>query len=96
MKIEFADPSLALIRTAQAHRLGLPLEIVKSCQKKLLMIEAATTDLTLRNMNSLDFKKVGEPDEYQIRLNRKYRMKFRFNPTSEPLTVVVTFIGAPH
>jgi len=96
MKIEFADSSLALIRTAEAHKLGLPIAVIKSCRNKLLVIESATTELTLRNWKSLEYKKLEGSDEHQIRINDQYRMRFKLNNTTAPPTVTVTFIGDPH
>ena len=96
MKIEFADSRLALIRTAQAYKLGLPLGVVKSCRNKLLIIENAATELTLRNLKSLEYKKLEGSDERQIRLNDQYRMRFKLDTTTAPPTVTVTLIGDPH
>jgi plasmid maintenance system killer protein len=96
MKIEFADARLALIRTAQAHKLGLPIGVIKACQKKLLVIESATTELTLRNWKSLEYKRLEGSEERQIRINDQYRMKFTLDATTSPPTITVTFIGDPH
>jgi toxin HigB-1 len=96
MRIEFADRRLALIRTTQAHKLGLPVAVIKSCQNKLIMIEQATTELTLINMKSLDYKKLEGPDLRQIRLNNQFRMRFNLDTTTTPPTVSITFIGDPH
>jgi proteic killer suppression protein len=96
MKIEFADERLALIRTDKAHKLGLPLAVIKSCRNKLLVIEQASTELTLRNLRSLDYKKLEGSEERQIRLNDQYRMRFHLNTDVSPPIVTVTFIGDPH
>jgi toxin HigB-1 len=96
MKIEFADKDLALIRTDQAHKLGLPIGVIQSCRNKLLAIEAASTELTLRNWKSLDYKKLEGSDLRQIRLNDQFRMRFLLDTTTNPPTVTVTFIGDPH
>ncbi|MGV8838802.1 MAG: hypothetical protein ACWA6X_00710 [Bauldia sp.] len=96
MQIEFADPRLAVIRTAQAHKLGLPIGVIKSARDKLHAIEQAPTELTLRNMKSWEYKKLKDSDEHQIRLNDQYRMRFRLNNATTPPTVTVTFIGDPH
>lgn len=77
MRIEFEDERLAIIRTPKAHRLGLPVAVIRSCRDKLLVIEAATTEQTLKNMRSLDYKKWKSSDEMQIRLNDQYRMRFQ-------------------
>jgi proteic killer suppression protein len=96
MKIEFADPRLAFIRTAQAHKLGLPPAVVNSCRDKLVVIENASSELTLRNFKSLRYKKLEGSDERQIRINDQYRMRFKLDETTKPPTVWITFIGDPH
>ena len=96
MKIEFADKRLALIMTKQAYKLGLPVAVLRSCRDKLVMLKAASTVLTLRNMKSLDYKKLKNSDEYQIRINDQYRMRFNLDETTTPPTISITFIGDPH
>ena len=96
MKIEFADKRLALIQTDEAHKLGLPVAVVKSCRDKLHIIANASTELTLRNWRSLNYKKLEGSDKRQIRLNDQYRMRFTLDTTTSPPTVTVTFIGDPH
>lgn len=96
MKVEFADANLALIRTAQAHKLGLPVAVIKACRKKLLVIESAATELTLRNWKSLEYKKLEGSEERQIRINDQFRMRFKIDTTTPPPSVTVTFIGDPH
>jgi toxin HigB-1 len=96
MKIEFADKNLALIRTDQAHKLGLPIGVIKSCRDKLLFIESASTELSLRNWRSLDYKKLEGSELRQVRLNGQYRMRFMLDTKTTPPTVTVTFIGDPH
>lgn len=96
MKIEFADKRLALIRTGEAHKLGLPIGVIKSCRDKLIVIEAASSELTLRNWRSLDYKKLEGSELRQIRLNDQYRMRFLLDSKTNPPTVTVTFIGDPH
>jgi proteic killer suppression protein len=96
MKIEFADKGLALIRTDQAHKLGLPIGVINSCRDKLLFIESASTELSLRNWRSLDYKKLEGSELRQVRLNGQYRMRFMLDTKTTPPTVTVTFIGDPH
>lgn len=96
MRIEFADKRLAIIRTPQAHKLGLPIAVIRSCLDKITMIENATTELTLRGLRSLDYKKLKDSEERQIRINDQYRMRFRLDDTTTPPTVSITYIGDPH
>jgi proteic killer suppression protein len=96
MKIEFADSRLALVLTDQAHKLGLPIGVIKSCRDKLHAIKNASTELTLRNMKSWQYKKLEGSDLRQIKLNDQYRMRFMLDPSTSPPIVTVTFIGDPH
>jgi proteic killer suppression protein len=96
MRIEFADKRLAIIRTAQAHKLGLPVAVIRSCLDKIVAIENASTELTLRNLRSLDYKKLKNSEEYQIRINDQYRMRFTLDAATTPPTIWITFIGDPH
>lgn len=96
MKIGFANQHLALILTDQAHKLGLPLGVTKSCRDKLLAITSASSELTLRNMRSLQYKKLEGSDLRQIRINDQYRVHFLMDNSTSPPTVTVTFIGDPH
>jgi proteic killer suppression protein len=96
MKIEFANQHLALILTDQAHKLGLPLGATKSCRDKLNAIMNASSELTLRNMRSLNYKKLEGSETRQIRINDQYRVQFLLDNSTSPPTVTVTFIGDPH
>ncbi len=97
MRIEFADERLAIIRTDQAHKLGLPVAVLRSARDKLAQLEDASSTLTLHNLRSLDFKKLKNSDEYQIRINDQYRMRFKLDVTTKPEpTITITSINDPH
>jgi proteic killer suppression protein len=96
MKLGFANQHLALILTDQAHKLGLPLGVTKSCRDKLHAIMNASSELTLRNMKSLRYKKREGSELREIRINDQYRVQFLFDDSTSPPTVTVTFIGDPH
>jgi proteic killer suppression protein len=96
MKIEFADKRLAIIRTAQAHKLGLPVAVIRACRDKLVFIENASSELSLRNWKSLDYKKLEGSDVHQIRINQQYRMRFKLDESTQPPTIWINFIGDPH
>jgi plasmid maintenance system killer protein len=96
MKIEFADERLALIQTREAHKLGLPIGVINSCRDKLHAIAQASSEQTLRNLKSLNYKKLEGSELRQIRLNDQYRMRFNLDNSTTPPTVTVVFIGDPH
>lgn len=98
MKIEFGNKRLALIRTNQAHELGLPFAVIKACRKRLTFIEAAPDERSLRNWKSLKYKKLegDEGGKRQIRINDQYRIIFTLNDDTNPPTITILEIGDPH
>src|SRR6185312_1960055 len=98
MRIEFRDRRLALIRTERAHELKLPVGVIKAARDKLLLIESAPDERTLRNWKSLNYKQLsGDRDgQRQIRLNDQYRITFLLDESTEPPTAIVLKIGDTH
>lgn len=98
MRVEFADQHLSKICTDEAHRLGLPIAVIKSARKKLLALEAASDERTLRNLKSLNYKKLtGDRDgQRQIRINDQYRIVFTLDENTKPHTVTIIEIGDTH
>lgn len=96
MKLEFRPERLALIRTARAHELGLPVDVVKAARRKLDFIEAAPDERTLRNWKSLNFKELKGFDDgrKQIRVNNQYRIVMLIE--GEPPVATVIEIGDTH
>lgn len=98
MKIEFDDDDLALICTDQAHKLGLPISVIKSARRKLAVLDSATDERTLRNWKSLNYKKLsGKPkNRRSIRLNDQYRMVFTLDDSKKPPVITILEIGDTH
>jgi proteic killer suppression protein len=98
MKIEFRDRRLALIRTEKAHELGLPFGVIKSCREKLVFIENAPDERTLRNWKALRFKKLeGFNDgRKQIRINDQYRIVFIISNDQTSPVMEILDIGDTH
>jgi proteic killer suppression protein len=98
MKIEFRDKHLALIRTERAHELKLPFAVIRTCRDKLVAIENAPDERTLRNWKSLNYKKLEGDKEgrRQIRINDQFRIVFTLDETMSPPIVVIIEIGDTH
>jgi toxin HigB-1 len=97
MKIEFANARLALVRTDRAHELGLPIGVIKSCRDKLVFLEGAPDERTLRNWKSLNYKKLeGTMDRKQIRINDQYRIVFTIDNDCKPPLITILEIGDTH
>lgn len=98
MKIEFKDARLALIRTDRAGETKLPFPVIKSCRDKLIVLEAAPDERTLRNWKSLRYKKLeGErAGQRSIRINDQYRLVFLLNNTQTPPIITVLAVEDYH
>jgi proteic killer suppression protein len=98
MKIEFRDKRMALILTEKAHELGLPPAVIKACRSKLVFLDAAPDELSIRNWKSLQYKKL-EGDKHgrrTVRINDQYRIVFTIDEDTNPPTIVIWEIGDPH
>jgi proteic killer suppression protein len=97
MEVEFADTRLALIRTDRAFELGLPVTVIKACRGRLVFLESAPDERTLRSWKSLNYKKLEgfSDDRRQIRINDQYRIVFLIKHTPMP-TITILEIGDTH
>jgi toxin HigB-1 len=98
MRVVFADQRLGRILTDEAHRLGLPIAVIKAARKKLLALEAASDERTLRGLKSLNFKQLSGDREglRQIRINDQYRIVFTLDESTRPHTVTILEIDDTH
>ena len=98
MEVKFANDDLARICSDEAHKLGLPVNVIKAARKTLIKLEAAVYEQDLFNIGGLDYKiRKGDDDETrQVRVNRQYRIFFTVSGEGAASTATVTFIGDPH
>jgi proteic killer suppression protein len=98
MRIVFADKDLARILTEEAHRLGLPIAVIKAARNKLVQLEAAPDERTLRNLKGLNFKKRQGVDDgvRSIRVNDQYRILFTISDGDRPPVPTIQAIGDTH
>lgn len=98
MRVEFADDRLLLLFTHEAHKLGLPFAVIKSARNRLLQMEEADDERTLRNLKSLNFKKLNGKREGQrsIRVNDQYRIVFELVDGERPPVIRVLEIDDTH
>jgi toxin HigB-1 len=92
MRIEFANERLLLLFTRDAHKLGLPIAVIKAAQLKLYELEQAPDERSLRNWKGLRYKKLSGEREGQrsIRVNDQYRIIFEIlNDEGPPLIRVL-------
>ena len=98
MRIEFADKNLARICTDEAHKLGLPFAVIKTARNRIVQLEAASDERDLRNLKSLNYKKLQGDREglRQIRINDQYRIVFTISNDERPPVITITDIGDTH
>jgi len=98
MEVKFANDDLARICTDEAHKMGLPVAVIKATRKTLLKIEAATGECDLMNIGGLNYKKrKGCADETrQVRVNDQYRVFFTIAGQGAAAVATIIFIGDPH
>lgn len=97
MEIVFADAALALIESDDAGATRLPVAVIKSARRKLVVLRAAPDDRSLRNWKSLHYEKLKGDREglRSIRVNDQYRIVFELSET-QPLTATILSIEDYH
>jgi toxin HigB-1 len=98
MRIEFADERLLLLFTRDAHKLGLPIAVIRAAQLKLFEMEQAPDERSLRNWKGLRYKKLSGEREGQrsIRVNDQYRIIFEILNDERPPLIRVLEIDDIH
>ena len=98
MEVRFASDDLARICTDDAHKMGLPVAVIKAARKTLLKLEAATYERDLFQIGGLDYKKRrgDKNDTRQVRVNDQYRIFFTVSGDGAAAVATITFIGDPH
>jgi len=98
MKVEFADKRLAQVMTDEAHKLGLPISVIKGARRKIHYLQQVPDERTLRNLASLNYKKLQGDKEgiRSIRINDQYRIEFTLDNEEHPPIIRITEIGDTH
>jgi len=98
MEVVFADPDLAKIETDEAAQMRLPVGVIKSARRKLVVLRAAPDERALRNWKSLHYEKLkGDREgERSIRLNDQFRMILTIDGEAPTLTATVKSIEDYH
>lgn len=98
MRIVFARAELALIETDEAGATRLPVAVIKSARRKLMVLRAAVDDRSLRNWKSLWYEKLigNREGQRSIRVNDQYRMVFTLDEEADPPTITILSIEDYH
>lgn len=98
MEIEFEDKKLEKVETEFAHETKLPPDVIKSAQRKLQFLRAATDEKTLMNWKSLRYKALSGDKKglRSIRLNDQWRMVFKIGIEEDGLKALIVSIEDYH
>ena len=98
MEVKFNDKDLALIETDRAAETRLPVSVINSFRRKLVVIRAAPDERTLRNWKSLHYEKLEgkKSGRRSIRLNDQWRVVFTLNTDSKPNKITVLAVEDYH
>ncbi len=98
MEVKFNDKDLALIETDRAAETRLPVSVINSSRRKLVVIRAAPDERTLRNWKSLHYEKLEgkKSGRRSIRLNDQWRVVFTLNTDSKPNKITVLAVEDYH
>ena len=98
MRIVFSDNDLALIETDQAGLTQLPVGVIKSARRKLVVLRAAVDDRSLGNWKSLNYERLkgNRSGQHSIRLNDQYRLYFTLDTETHPWTITILTLEDGH
>ncbi|WP_336987421.1 type II toxin-antitoxin system RelE/ParE family toxin [Altererythrobacter aquiaggeris] len=98
MKVGYAEKRLSKIATDEAYKLGLPISVINSARKKIVLLEQAPDERTIRNWRSLNFKKLSGDRNGQksIRVNDQYRIIFTLDNDGNPPLITILEIDDTH
>jgi proteic killer suppression protein len=98
MEVLYEDQKLARIETDEAAETKLPISVIMSCRRKLVVIRAAPDERTLRNWKSLHFEQLkgDRKGQMSIRLNDQWRLVFTLDNSVRPPRFIVLEIADYH
>ena len=98
MQVEFQDKNLALIETDRAAETRLPIAVINSFRRKLVVIRAAPNERTLRNWKSLHYEKLegDRSGQRSIRLNKQWRVIFTLDTEPKPNKITILSVEDYH
>lgn len=98
MEVEFRDKRLELIETGRAAETRLPIAVIKSFRKKLVLLRSAPDERTLRNWKSLHYEKLegNLGGKRSVRLNDQWRVVFLLDESLKPPKLIVLSIEDYH
>lgn len=98
MEVKFSDKKLEKILGDKATKMKLPINVIKSARRKLILLSSATDERDLRNWKSLHYEKLSGDMEglRSIRINDQWRLIFELDVVTEPPKIIIKNIEDYH
>lgn len=95
MRVRYEKDDIGLVETDQAHLLRLPVDIVRAARRKIQILKQARDERDLAALYSLRYKKLSgsRAEVRSIRLNKQWRIIFRFDESCDPIELVIIEIS---
>ena len=97
MQIDYGTSGLEAVLTASAGKIKLPIAVINSLRRKLIILEQAPDERTLRNWKSLHYEKLqgDRSNQRSIRLNDQWRLIFEL-PDQQPTKLLLIAVEDYH
>ena len=95
MKVRYADEQTYLVETSQAHRLRLPVAVIKSARRCLRVLRNCVDERDIRAIPSFRYEKLGGKRDGQrsIRINHQWRLIVRVDRECDPIEIEIIEIS---
>lgn len=95
MKVRYADTKTALVETDQAHKLRLPVVVVKLARRRIRVSRECRDERDIRTMPSFHYEKLGgkRDDQRSIRVNDQWRLIARIDRECDPVEIEIIEIS---
>ena len=98
MRIDFGSSGLDAVFTSGAGKIRLPIGVINSLRKKLILLDSAPDERTLRNWKSLHYEKLQGDRSHQrsIRINNQWRLIFQILENQNSPTLLIVSVEDYH
>lgn len=95
MKVRYADEQTSLVETDQAHRLCLPVVVVKAARRRIRVLRRCLDERDIRAIPSFHYEKLrGKRDgQRSIRVNDQWRLIVRVDRECDPIEIEIIEIS---
>ena len=95
MKVRYADTKTALVEMDQAHKLRLPVVVVKLSRRRIRVLRQCRDERDIRAMPSFHYEKLeGKRDgQRSIRVNDQWRLIVRIDRECDPVEIEIVEIS---